>query len=93
MNQLEGIIAQRIREQGRITFAEFMEMALYFPKLGYYTSSKQKIGADGDFLTSPTTHPVFATLISLQLEQIWKVMGRPFSFHYSRNGSRKGPSG
>jgi len=35
-----------------------MEMALYYPKLGYYASSRERVGADGDFFTSPATHPV-----------------------------------
>ena len=41
---LEAIIINRIRTQGPISFHDFMEMALYYPGLGYYTSGKQRIG-------------------------------------------------
>jgi len=54
----EDIIKERIHKKGRITFAGFMEMALYYPKLGYYASSRERVGAEGDFFTSPATHPV-----------------------------------
>ena len=90
MKELREIIKERILEQGRITFAEFMEMALYYPELGYYTSSRQRVGAEGDFFTSPATHPVFAALISRQLEQMWQFLDCPSSFTIVEMGAGKG---
>ena len=46
--ELQDIIAARISEQGRMTFAEFMGACLYEPGLGYYTSPGRKVGAEGD---------------------------------------------
>ncbi|MGH7273705.1 MAG: class I SAM-dependent methyltransferase [Nitrospiria bacterium] len=63
-------IQGRISSQGRITFAEYMEMALYMPGLGYYTSPGEKIGGEGDYYTSPDLHPLFGEMIGRQLAQI-----------------------
>jgi SAM-dependent MidA family methyltransferase len=53
MNNLEEIITSQIRDSGPITFAEFMELALYHPLYGYYSSGINSIGKEGDFYTSP----------------------------------------
>jgi SAM-dependent MidA family methyltransferase len=90
MGELTYRIKQRILERGCITFAEFMEMALYYPDLGYYTSLKEKVGARGDFYTSPATHPIFGALISIQLEQMWHLLGQPARFTVVEIGAGKG---
>ncbi len=90
MGELSYRIKQRISERGRITFAEFMEMALYYPDLGYYTSLRERVGARGDFYTSPATHPIFGALISIQLEQLWYRLGQPARFTVVEMGAGKG---
>lgn len=50
--------------QAAISFARFMELALYHPEYGYYTSSRPKVGKEGDFFTSATVHPVFAETLA-----------------------------
>jgi SAM-dependent MidA family methyltransferase len=67
---LEGIIIDRIRQEGPISFHDFMEMALYYPGMGYYTSPGNKIGVNGDFLTSSSYTPVFGQLLAVQLEEM-----------------------
>ena len=47
---LSEIIQGKIKEQGPVSFCEFMEMALYYPQLGYYTSERDKIGWQGDII-------------------------------------------
>jgi SAM-dependent MidA family methyltransferase len=90
MGDLRDRIKERISAQGKITFAQFMEMALYWPGLGYYTTSVPRVGAEGDFYTSPATHPVFAALIALQLEQMWQRLGCPADFTMVEMGAGKG---
>ncbi len=90
MTQLGEKIKERIRRHGRITFAEFMDMALYWPELGYYTSSKQRVGLEGDFYTSPATHPLFAALIAIQLQQMWQLLACPSNFTVVEMGAGKG---
>jgi SAM-dependent MidA family methyltransferase len=68
-------ISNLIHKRGKITFADFMELALYHPEYGYYTSSKEKIGKRGDYYTSSDVHSVFGELIPRQLEQMWQLLG------------------
>jgi SAM-dependent MidA family methyltransferase len=90
VNALEKMIVNRIREEGEITFSEFMRMALYTPELGYYTSRDTEIGVSGDFYTSPHLHPVFGALIGRQAEQMWELMGRPPAFDLVEIGGGRG---
>src|SRR5678810_656680 len=73
---LTEIIKYKIREQGPISFHDFMEMALYYPELGYYTSTPDKIGKHGDYYTSPYLTNVFGNIIAKQLEQMWLLTGK-----------------
>ena len=68
--QLVAQIASEIKRDGPIPFARFMELALYTPKLGYYTGGRTKIGKDGDFYTSLDVHPVFGQLIAAQIVEM-----------------------
>lgn len=65
------IIAKLDECGGRISFAEFMELALYEPELGYYNNSFPKFGKGGDFVTAPTASPLFAKTIGQQLTQLF----------------------
>ncbi|NBV85989.1 MAG: hypothetical protein EBS01_06945 [Verrucomicrobia bacterium] len=47
MTPLQTQFLNRIREKGSLSFAEFMEEALYDPQHGYYASGKARIGRDG----------------------------------------------
>lgn len=73
--QLSEIIIEKIRKDGPITFHDFMEMCLYYPELGYYTSVQDRIGVSGDYYTSPHLTPVFGTMIGKQLEEMWHILG------------------
>ncbi|MGZ3919043.1 MAG: class I SAM-dependent methyltransferase [Bacteroidia bacterium] len=72
---LREIIIKKIEKEGPISFYDFMEMALYYPGLGYYNREKEHIGPDGDFYTSATFAPVFGAMIAKQIEEMWKHMG------------------
>ncbi len=71
---LEEIIINKIKKDGPISFRDFMEMALYYPQQGYYTSFAVKIGQDGDFYTSPSFSPVFGTLLARQIEEMQELL-------------------
>ena len=72
---LRQIIADRIRERGKIPFAEFMELCLYHPIYGYYQTEHNKIGKGGDYYTSPSVHPVFGRLLAKQLAEMADLLG------------------
>ena len=88
--QLSGIIAARITEQGRITFADFMDACLYEPGLGYYTSPGRKVGAEGDFYTSITVHAAFGRVIAREIAQMWRSMESPDRFTLVECGAGNG---
>lgn len=64
-------IQQRIQQQnGWISFAEYMQMALYTPHLGYYSGDANKFGRGGDFVTAPEISPLFAQAVANQVAQV-----------------------
>ena len=87
---LGDILAQRITQQGRITFADFMAACLYEPGLGYYTSPGRKVGAEGDFYTSITVHAAFGRVIAREIAQMWRTMGTPAEFTLVECGAGNG---
>ncbi len=85
----EAEIRTRIAKRGPITFAEFMEVALYYPDGGYYTQARHDED-HGDYFTSPSAHPAFSALIGGHLEAMWQVLGRPHPFHVVEMGAGSG---
>ncbi|MFQ5963150.1 MAG: class I SAM-dependent methyltransferase [Candidatus Scalinduaceae bacterium] len=73
-SDLKAVIIDLIEKKGKITFEEFMDLALYHPEHGYYTYKNERIGKRGDFYTSSDVHPVFGELIARQLEQMWRLL-------------------
>src|SRR5687767_11876897 len=71
--RLRELIADRIRTGGPISFAEFMELSLYHPELGYYARSAQKTGRAGDFFTSVDVGPIFGELLATQFGEMWRI--------------------
>lgn len=74
-NQLENLIIKEIGEKGPISFASFMEMALYHPDYGYYSSIRQKIGRQGDYYTSVHVSNLFGQAVARQLMQMGDLLG------------------
>lgn len=68
--QLQQHIAQEIINNGPITFARYMQLALYAPRLGYYSANTQKFGEAGDFVTAPEISPLFSRAVAQQCQQI-----------------------
>ena len=87
---LVGAIRAEIAASGPITFARFMERALYEPGHGYYRRPDAGPGRAGDFLTAPEAHPIFGAAIGLLLEQAWDAMGRPSPFTVTEPGAGTG---
>ena len=85
----EAIVA-RIRSQGPIPFRDFMEAALYHPQHGYYRSRREKMGREGDYLTSPEVSSAFGVLVGRQLRQMWQAMDAPHPFDVVEAGAGTG---
>lgn len=55
---------------GSISFAEFMQHALYAPALGYYAAGATRFGAAGDFVTAPEVSPLFGRVLARQCAEV-----------------------
>lgn len=75
---LSQLIRQEVRGEASasISFARFMELALYEPKWGYYTAGLDKFGKAGDFTTAPEISPLFAYCIGRQCQQVFENLGQ-----------------
>ncbi|MCI0401731.1 MAG: SAM-dependent methyltransferase [Gammaproteobacteria bacterium] len=60
---------------GAISFARFMEMALYEPGLGYYSAGSEKFGCQGDFVTAPLVSSLFSRCLARQCQQVLEFLG------------------
>lgn len=89
---LTGLIRQAIEQapDSRFTFAQFMEMALYYPGEGYYTHRSGLLGARGDFYTAPHLSSLFGQLIARQLVEFWQNLGAPANFQIVEGGAGQG---
>src|SRR5204863_940776 len=87
-------LVERIREEialdGPITFARFMQLALYDPDGGYYRAEAARPGRAGDFLTAPEAHPIFGAALSRAVADAWDRLGRPDSFTLREYGAGTG---
>lgn len=73
---LNNLIAEEIDKNKGITFARFMELALYAPKLGYYRSTQPKFGREGDFVTAPEISSLFGACLAEQCKAIGAQLPR-----------------
>ncbi|WP_157729580.1 class I SAM-dependent methyltransferase [Tumebacillus algifaecis] len=85
----ESLVAL-LHEKGQLTFAEFMETALYHPTAGYYNRPAMTIGPGGDFYTSPMVHPIFGACLARQVWQMWNLLDRPDPFFVLEMGAGVG---
>jgi len=69
MNTPEAIIREEIQRQGVLSFARFMELALYCPETGYYEREKDIVGRRGDFFTSVSVGNLFGELLAFQFAE------------------------
>ena len=94
--RLTAKIADEIRSTGPMTFARFMEHALYDPEAGYYARSGEPDGATtgpgrrGDFLTAPESHAIFGWAVARHVESVWLALDRPARFVVREHGAGTG---
>ena len=78
-----------LEAESPLTFARYMELALYHPEFGYYARAP-KIGRKGDYFTAPAVHPVFGAAVATQIIEIWELLGRPRDFVVFEAGAGEG---
>jgi SAM-dependent MidA family methyltransferase len=89
---LEAIRAEIARNGGPITFARYMQLALYHPSLGYYAdpSGRDPVGREGDFFTSVSVGPLFGKILAAAFCRYRKQLGDPADFRVVECGGRTG---
>ena len=88
--RLVARIHQEIARDGPMTFARFMDLALYDPEGGYYRAGTARPGRDGDFLTAPEAHPIFGAALARAVADAWDRLGRPDPFVLREYGAGTG---
>lgn len=51
-------------QYGDLSFRDFMELALYHPRFGYYARGENPVGKGADYVTAPLLSPVFSYALS-----------------------------
>ena len=87
---LQQLILTRIQQEGPLTFADYMQMALYEPDYGYYVSGPARMGWTGDYFTSTDVSTLFANCLGRQLFQFWEMLKRPTPFLVLEQGAGRG---
>ncbi len=87
---LHRILADRIRQQGPLDFADFMATALYHPDLGYYAGKAQQVGRAGDFFTSVSVGPLFGNFLARRFLREWRELGEPQRWRILECGAHDG---
>ena len=84
------LIRAEIEKRGPVSFAWFMEQALYHPDHGYYSSGRCAIGRKGDYFTNVSIGPLFGQLMTAQFAQIWEQLGKIDNFVIVEQGAHDG---
>jgi SAM-dependent MidA family methyltransferase len=87
---LTALIRRTIGKNGPVSFAWFMEQALYHPEFGYYSSGQCEIGRRGDYFTNVSVGPLFGGLLAGQFAEMWESLGRPGDFTIVEQGAHHG---
>jgi SAM-dependent MidA family methyltransferase len=90
-----GGLAALIRDDiaaagGRITFARYMDLALYHPAFGYYSAGTVALGRGGDFTTSPEVDPAFGRALARFARRCDAALGQPERFLLAEHGAGSG---
>ena len=88
MTLAERLVA-RIRRSGPITFADFMEAALFDAEDGYYTTHAS-LGFGGDYITSADLGPAFGRTLARAVGDLWTLMGKPAPWDLVEAGAGRG---
>ncbi len=86
---LEAEIRRRIAAAGPMPVAEYMALCLADSENGYYTT-RDPLGARGDFITAPEISQMFGELIGLWMAALWKQMGAPANVRIIELGPGRG---
>ncbi len=79
MTALDALLVERIKAEGALSVADFMEACLYHPTHGYYMR-QDGIGAGlgrNNFTTAPEISQLFGEMLAFYFIDLWQKMGMP----------------
>ncbi|HEY4204434.1 MAG TPA: SAM-dependent methyltransferase [Xanthobacteraceae bacterium] len=86
---LQDEIVRLIRSAGPMPVWRYMHLCLSHPDYGYYIS-RDPLGREGDFTTSPEVSQMFGELLGLWAASVWRDMGSPQDVHLIELGPGRG---
>ena len=86
---LAARLRARIARDGPINIETFMEACLTDAAFGAYTS-RQPVGAQGDFITAPEISQIFGELLGLWSVAVWQSIGEPGAITMAELGPGRG---
>jgi len=87
---LDQRLRERIHREGPITFAAFMDAALYDESAGFFGRGGGAGRAGADFVTSPEVGELFGALVGRSLDGSWRRLGEPDPFVVVEAGAGRG---
>jgi SAM-dependent MidA family methyltransferase len=88
--ELLKVIREEIEAAGPVSFARFMDLALYHPTHGYYSHGAGRIGREGDFFTASDVGDAFGRCMARQIIDIDARVGPMDPFDVVEVGSGRG---
>ena len=88
--ELREIIRDEIVRLGPISCERFIELALYHPRLGYYSHERLRVGRRGDFITNVSVGGLFGEILADQIIELWELLDRPPEFTIMEAGAETG---
>ncbi len=85
---LKTLIYKLIENTEGLSFADYMQLALYSPEYGYYSSGLAKFGPDGDFVTAPEISPLYGHTLANQCQQILQSLSDPILFEFGAGSGK-----
>jgi SAM-dependent MidA family methyltransferase len=89
-SELVQIIRDEIVRLGPMSCERFIELALYHPRLGYYSQERVRIGRRGDFITNVSVGKLFGEILADQIIELWELLDRPAEFTIVEAGAETG---
>jgi SAM-dependent MidA family methyltransferase len=89
-SELAQIIREEIVRLGPMSCERFIELALYHPRLGYYSGDRRRVGRRGDFITNVSVGKLFGEILADQITELWEILNRPPEFTIVEAGAESG---
>jgi SAM-dependent MidA family methyltransferase len=73
---MQQFIYEFIKKNAPISFSQYIEITMYSKNIGYYMS-KNPIGKNSDYITSPEITSLFGEIVAIWLVNKWQSLGKP----------------